>query len=115
MPAGTVGFRGEDELTEEDFTEAIGPALREAVETGGVRLLLVTPPSFGSGDVKDVAQRVQHLPGLGHRNDWKRVAIVVHSAMLRRTARFWSGLVPVDTKVFSPDEEPAARDWLTEA
>lgn len=114
MPAGTVGFRGEGELTEEDLTGSVAPALREAVAAGGVRLLLVTPPGFGSGDVKDVAMRVQKLPGLGHRDDWKRVAVVTDSGMLRRTARLWSGMVPVDTRLFAPDEEAAARRWLSE-
>lgn len=114
MPAGTIGFRGEGEISEEDFTGTIGPAIREAVGAGGVRLLLVAPPGFGSGDVKDMAKRVQKLPGLGHRNDWKRVAIIIDNGWLRRTSGMWSGLVPVETKVFAPDEEPAARQWLSE-
>jgi len=112
MPAGTVGFRSDGPLSDDDYNDILGPALRDAVEGGGVRLMLVTPPEFGSSDVTEVAKRVQGLPGLGHREDWKRVAVVTDSGWLRRTARLWSGMVPVDTKVFAPDEEPAARDWL---
>ena len=112
MPAGTTGFRADGELTDSDYTETIGPALREAVDAGGVRLLLVAPPGFSSGDVTEVAKRVQKLPGLGHRDDWKRVAVITDSSMLRRTARLWAPMVPVDTKVIKPDEEPEARDWL---
>jgi hypothetical protein len=112
MPAGTIGFRADGDLTESDYTETIGPALREAVEGGGVRLLLVAPPGFGSGEVTEVAKRVQGLPGLGHRDDWKRVAVITDSGMLRRTARLWAPMVPVETKVFKPEEEPEARDWL---
>ncbi len=114
MPAGTIGFRADGELTDADYTEILGPALRESVEGGGVRLLLVAPPGYGSSEVTEVAKRVQNLPGLGHRSDWKRVAVVTDSGWLRRTARLWSGMVPVETKVFKPDEEPAARDWLLE-
>ena len=113
MPAGTVGFRAEGELTDADY-DTIGPALRKAVEDGGVRLLLVAPPGFSSGQVTEVAKRIQSFPGLGHRDDWKRVAVISDSGMLRRTARLWAPMVPVDTKVFKPDEEPAARDWLLE-
>ena len=112
MPPGTIGFRADGELTEADYTETLGPALHEAVAAGGVRLLLVAPPGFGSGEVTEVAKRVQNLPGLGHRNDWKRVAVITDSGMLRRTARLWAPMVPVETKVFKPDEEPEARDWL---
>ena len=112
MPAGTIGFRADGEVTESDYTETLGPALREAVDAGGVRLLLVAPPGFGSSEVTEVAKRVQKLPGLGHRDDWKRVAVITDSGMLRRTARLWAPMVPVETRVFKPDEEPAARDWL---
>jgi hypothetical protein len=112
MPAGTIGFRAEGEVTDADYSETLGPALREAVANGGVRLLLVAPPGFGSGDVTEIAKRVQHLPGLGHRDDWKRVAVITDSGMLRRTARMWAPMVPVETKVFKPSEEPEARDWL---
>ena len=114
MPAGTIGFRGEGEISEDDFAGTIGPAIGEAVDAGGVRLLLVAPPGFGSGDIATMAKRVQKLSGLGHRSDWKRVAIVIDSGWLRRTSGAWTGLVPVDTKVFAPDEEPAARQWLSE-
>lgn len=112
MPAGTIGFRADGEVTEADYKETLGPALREAVDNGGVRLLLVAPPGFGSADVTEVAKRVQGLPGLGHRDDWKRVAVITDSGMLRRTARLWAPMVPVETKVFKPEEEPEARNWL---
>lgn len=113
MPAGTLGFRANGELTDSDY-DTIAPPLREAVANGGVRLLLVAPPGFGSGEVTEVAKRVQSLPGLGHRSDWKRVAVITDSGMLRRTARLWAPMVPVETKVFKPDEEPEARDWLAD-
>jgi SpoIIAA-like len=112
MPAGTLGFRSEDELTEADFREVLAPALEEAVTTGEVRLLLVTPPNFGGSDVKLAADRVKQLANLGHRTDWKRIAVVTDSGWLRRSARLWSHMVPVGTKLFSPDEEPEARAWL---
>lgn len=112
MPAGTLGFRAAGEVTESDYEDVLGPALREAVAAGGVRLLLVAPPGFGSGEVTEIAKKVQDLPGLGHRDDWKRVAVITDSSMLRRTARLWAPMVPVETKVFKPDEEPEARDWL---
>lgn len=112
MPAGTLGFRADGELTEADYTGTLGPALREAVATGGVRLLLVAPPGFGSGDVTEIAKRVQQLEGLGHRDDWKRVAVITDSGMLRRTARLWAPMVPVETKVFKPEEEGEAKEWL---
>jgi hypothetical protein len=116
MPAGTVGFRATDALTEDDFRTVMAPVLREAVTEGGVRLLLVTPPDFGTSDVKDLADRAraQLDERFGHRSDWKRIAIVTDSSMLRRSSRIWSRLVPVETRAFAPDEEPEARRWLAD-
>jgi hypothetical protein len=116
MPAGTVGFRGTGELTEEDFQDQIAPAVAEAVDGGGVRLLLVTPPGFGTSDVPAVADLVRKSPGshLGHTRDWKRIAVVTESGALRRSARIWTRMVPVDIKLFKPNEEPEARAWLQE-
>ena len=112
MPPGTIGFRSSGELTEADFTDHLGPALEQAVAAGDVRLLLITPPGFGGADVKATAARVQALANLGHRSDWKRIAIVTDSSFLRRSARLWAPMVPVETKLFKSDQEPAARSWL---
>jgi hypothetical protein len=112
MPPGTIGFRSQGELTESDFTDHLGPALRQAVADGEVRLLLVTPPGFGGAEVKATADRVKDLANLGHRTDWKRIAIVTDSSWLRRSSRLWSRMIPVETKLFGPDEEPRARSWL---
>jgi SpoIIAA-like len=112
MPAGTIGFRSQDELTEADFTDHLGPALEEAVATHDIRLLLITPPNFGGAEVKSTADQVQKLANLGHRSDWKRIAIVTDSSWLRRSSRLWTRMIPVETKLFSPDDEPEARTWL---
>jgi hypothetical protein len=115
MPAGTIGFRSTGDLTASDFTTVLAPALEEAVATADVRLLLVTPPGFGGSEVTEMADRVKSLTGLGHRSDWKRVAVVTDSSFLRRSSRVWTRMVPVTVKVFKPSEEPEARTWLTEA
>jgi hypothetical protein len=114
MPSGTVGFRSTGDLTEDDFREVLAPALEEAVATGEVRLMLITPPDFGGSEVKQMADRVKELTGLGHRSDWKRIAVVTDSGWLRRSSRMWTRMIPVGVKVFSPDDEPEARRWLTE-
>jgi hypothetical protein len=115
MPAGVLGFRSQDELTSDDFATVIVPALEAAVAAGEVRLLLITPPNFGTADVKPLADRVKDLTGLGHRTDWKRIAVLTDSATLRRSSAVWTRMLPVETKVFKPAEEPTARAWLAKA
>lgn len=114
MPAGTLGFRADGELTDEDFRDELGPALHEAVAAGGVRLMLITPPDFSSADLKSLTDRARNdlEPGLGHRNDWKRIAIVTDSGWLRRSSRLWSRMIPVEAKVFKAEEEGEAREWV---
>jgi hypothetical protein len=114
MPPGTIGFRSKGELTDDDFRNDLAPALHDAVTAGAVRLLLIGPPNFGPTDVKRLADQAQnHLePGLGHRTDWKRIAIVTDSGLLRRSSRLLTPLIPVETKFFKPTEEPDARTWL---
>jgi hypothetical protein len=111
MPAGTIGYRATGKFTEDDFDQ-LGPALSEAVAAGPVRLLLVTPPDFGGSEVKQMADHVRDLTGLGHRTDWKRIAIVTDSGWLHRSAPLWTRMVPAETKLFRPDDEPEARTWL---
>jgi hypothetical protein len=115
MPAGTLGFRSEGELTEADFSDVIGPALEEAAGAGDVRLMLVTPPGFGGSEARATADRVKDLANLGHRSDWKRIAVVTDSGWLRRSSRLWARMIPVETKLFGPGAESEARAWLLEA
>jgi hypothetical protein len=114
MPPNTIGFRSKGELTDDDFRTDLAPALHEAVAAGNVRLLLIVPPNFGPADVKRLAAQAQnHLePGLGHRTDWKRIAILTDSGLLRRSSRLLAPLIPVETKFFKPTEEPQAKHWL---
>jgi hypothetical protein len=41
MPAGTIGFRASGKLTPEDYRNVLVPTLREAVDSGEVRMLFV--------------------------------------------------------------------------
>jgi hypothetical protein len=39
MPAGTIGFRANGKLTREDYRNVLEPILREAAESGEIRML----------------------------------------------------------------------------
>ncbi len=115
LPGGTIGFRLTDELTDSDYAEVLVPQLRAAASAGEVRLLLVAAPGADLGSLKSRFQAAVSDPDLdlGHRRDWRRVALVADAGRLvRRSFPVWSRLVPVDVKLFSPDEEAAARAWI---
>src|SRR5712675_2448595 len=105
MPAGAVGFRVEDELTDEDYDDVLAPGLRAAVAAGEVRLLLVGAPGSDLGSLKSRFESARSDPDLdlGHRRDWRRVAIVADAGLLfRRSFPIWSRVIPVDVKLFGP-------------
>jgi hypothetical protein len=115
MPAGAVGFRVEDELTDDDYHDVLAPGLRAAVAAGAVRLLLVGAPGSDLGSLKSRFESARSDPDLdlGHRSDWRRVAIVADTGLLfRRSFPIWSRVIPVDVKLFGPADEPAARSWV---
>ena len=115
MPPGTIGFRSEGDLTDEDFRDDLAPALREALTAGPVRLMLITPPGSGTGDVKRIMDQVKEHLDLGHRTDWKRIAVLTGSGALRRSSRLWTRVIPIETRLFKPDEEAKAKHWLLES
>jgi hypothetical protein len=116
MPAGAIGFRVEGELTDADYQEVLAPALRDAAESGEVRLLLVGGKGFDLGSLKSRFESARQDPelDLGHRRDWKRVAIVAETNFLIR--RLFPGVakvIPVEVKLFDPKDEAEARTWVT--
>jgi hypothetical protein len=115
MPAGTIGFRVSGELTDADYADVLAPALKEAASSGEVRLLLVGDEGFDLGSLKARFEAARKDPelDLGHSKDWRRVAVVADANFFVR--QLFPGLakvVPVETKLFSPKDEPEARTWV---
>jgi hypothetical protein len=115
MPAGTVGFRLDGHLTDADYADVLTPGLREAAAEGEVRLMMVGARGFDLGSLKARFEEARSDPDLdlGHRKDWRRVAIVADANfMLRRSFPLFSRVIPVEMKLFGLGDEPAARSWL---
>jgi SpoIIAA-like len=115
-PGGIVGFRLEGKLTDEDYSDVLAPGLREAAAQGEVRLLMVGAKGFDLGSMKSRFEEARSDPDLdlGHTKDWRRVAIVADANfVLRRSFPVFARVIPVETKLFSPDDEADALTWLT--
>ncbi len=114
-PTGTLGFRVTDELSDADYADVLAPALRAAAAAGEVRLLLVATKGFDLMSFKSRFETLRNDPelDLGHTNDWRRVAIVADANFLFRAAfPAVSHLIPVETRLFGPDDEAEARSWV---
>jgi len=116
MPAGTVGFRLDGDLTDADYRDVLAPGLREAAAAGEVRLLMLGAEGFDLGSLKSRFEEARKDPDLdlGHRKDWRRVAIVADANfMLRRSFPLFSRVIPVEMKLFGLGDEAEAKAWLT--
>jgi hypothetical protein len=115
MPAGTVGFRIEGDLTDADYTDVLTPGLREAAAEGEGRLMMVGAKGFDLGSLKSRFEEARQDPdlNLGHRKNWRRVAIVADANfVLRRSFPVFSRVIPVEMKLFGLKDEPEARSWI---
>lgn len=115
LPAGILGYRISDELSDADYGEVLAPGLRAAAAAGEVRLLLVAAEGFDLGTLKSRFEELRSDPelDLGHSEEWRRVAVVADAGFLWRAAfPALSQLVPVDVKLFGIDEEDEARSWV---
>jgi hypothetical protein len=101
MPTGTLGFRIAGKVSGEDYREVLEPALREAAETGDVRLLV----SF--------EKTAELSSGIGHHSAWKRTAIVTELEWVRQAMRLFSWLAPGEVKLFEPAQLEEARAWVS--
>ena len=115
MPAGAIGFRVEEELTEADYAEVLAPTLREAAKAGNVRLLLAATKGFDLMTLKSRFEELRSDPelDLGHSKDWKRVAVVADANFLIR--QFFPAIahaIPVEMRLFGLDDEAEAKSWV---
>jgi hypothetical protein len=116
MPAGTIGFRVEGELTDSDYAETLAPALKAAAASGEVRLLMLGGEGFDLMSFKSRFEEARADPelDLGHSKDWKKVAVVADTNFVIRAAfPAIAKAIPVEVKLFPRDEESDARTWIT--
>lgn len=114
MPAGTIGFEAVGEVEDDDWRDAVEPALRDLIASGAkVRLLYVIGPRGGEveGDAfgADAEFRARHL------SSFERLAVVGDEDWMRPALAALSFLLPGKAKAFRNSELAAAKDWLAAA
>jgi len=111
MPPGTIGVAAVGKVTEEDYRDVLGPALRQAQEQHrALRLLYVLGDEFDAyapGAVwEDTKLWAKHLKG------WERVAIVSDEDWLENAVKAFGWLLPGKVKAFELDDMDEAKGWL---
>lgn len=114
MPTGTIGFRASGKLTREDYRGVLEPVLREAAESGEIRMLFELTdfdglePGAWFEDVKTGLGL-----GLGHHSAWRRSAIVTDVEWIGKAFRLFAWMTPGEVKVYRPDQLEEAKSWVT--
>jgi hypothetical protein len=114
MPAGTIGFRVSDDVTREDYTETLVPALTAAIDAGaGLRTLYLIEdldelePGALWEDTK-----LGFDAGVRHHDAWQRSAIVTDIPWMVRAARAFAWMIPGEARVYPVDELAEAKAWI---
>lgn len=113
MPAGTIGLRATDKITREDYRTVLEPALREAVDSGEVRLLYAVEGDFAmeAGAVFEDAMTGTRL-GIAHHSAWKRMALVTDVDWVRRAVHAFAWMTPGEVRIWGLDGVDEARRWV---
>lgn len=113
LPDGVIGVRARGVVSAEDYTGVLVPLAETAIaEHGSVRCLFVIGPErvhFTSGAWFQDAKL-----GMSRLRAWTKVAVVADSRVVDVGARVTGWVFPGRMKVFAPDQEAAAREWVAD-
>src|SRR3954462_4762463 len=100
-PAGGMGLRATGELTKDDYTEVLEPALARAEAGGEIRLLFVLESFDGlaPGAWREDGKAGIRAWAREHRS-WRRMALVTDVEWVARPTRAFAWLAPGEVKVF---------------
>jgi hypothetical protein len=113
MPAGTIGFRASGKLTRDDYREVLEPVLREAAESGEIRMLFRLTdfeglePGAWFEDVKTGLGL-----GLGHHSAWRRSAIVTDVDWIGKAFKLFAWMTPGEVMTYGLDQLEDAKSWV---
>ena len=114
MPDGTVGFRIDDDVEREDYTEILVPALKAAVDSGrGLRVLyLVEDLDEIEGGALWEDTKLGFDLAVEHHSDWRRSAIVTDIDWMARASKLFLWLFPGEARLFRVADLERAKAWV---
>jgi hypothetical protein len=115
MPAGTLGLRASGELTKDDYTGVLEPALVEAVASGGIRLVFVLASFDGLAPgawIEDVKTGLRAW--VRDHAAWRRMALVTDVEWVAKAMRAFAWMAPGEIRVFALDQVEEATAWVAD-
>ena len=113
LPENVLGFEAVGEVTADDYSSVLVPALEAMlVSHPKARLLYVLGPEFekfsGGAAWRDATV------GMRHFTDFERVAVVTDKDWIENMVEAFGFVMPGDVETFDSDELDEARTWITE-
>jgi hypothetical protein len=113
LPENVVGLLGDGQITREDYTQIITPAVKAALEKNDKVSIYYeigdhfTGIDFGAG-FEDF------ILGMSHIMSWKKIAIISDIEWMRRSTSFFGHFIPVEVRAFPLGERDVAKKWIAE-
>ena len=109
LPEDILGFRAAGEITAEDYTDVLKPAIDAVLRRGeDVRIVLVFDDWSG---MTGAAVWEDLKMGIERFTKWKRIALVTDIEWMRHATSLFGWMTPGDVKSFALADLDAAITW----
>jgi len=106
-----IAFEVRGKLIKEDYLSIFHPLVDEAAKNGKkIKALIHFSPEF-EGFSLGAAWEDFKL-GIHHWNSFERLAVVTDKDWIANSVKFFSSLMPGETKIFSEEQRDEACDWV---
>lgn len=114
VPGKVAAFRASGDVTADDYEKVLIPTVKEKLgQHKKISLLYHLDPEFTgftAGAMWDDARI-----GFGHLAQWDRIALVSDVPWIRHMVQVLGFVIPGAVRVYSHDELPAAKRWVSES
>lgn len=113
MPSGAIGLRAGGRLSKEEYVQVLEPALREAVDSGELRLLFLLTDFEGlerSAYAEDMKTGLRAW--IRDHSTWKRFALVTDSEWVAKAMHMFAWMTPGEVRIYEPNELDEAKAWV---
>lgn len=112
LPQGVLGFEAKGEVTGDDYTEVLVPAVEAALEANPkISILYVLGDEFDEYTAKAAWDDTK--VGMEHMFSFERIALVTDHPAYQKAVRGFGFLLPAKVKVFSNHQVGAAKEWIS--
>lgn len=112
MPDNVLGFVASGKVTGHDYDTVLIPAIEaKLMNRRKVRVLYQIAPNFNGFSAEAMWDDAK--VGLTHLTEFEKVAIVADADWIRHGVQIFRPFMPCPVKVFSNDQLPEAKFWIT--